>query len=394
MRILLSAYSCAPLRGSEPGVGWAFLKAWLQDSDNEVTLLTRKKNSSDIRKNLSTEQLDRVKFLEHDIPFMLWAKRVLPFGTSLYYILWQLSARKVVLVAHSHEKFNFVHHATFTSDSLPVGVSKLKNTKLVIGPIGGFSRIPYKLYKYLGPQGILEEVLRVFLNGISRRVFLFQQIGNADIVLFSNNASYEFFKKKLRNKSAMIWKSVLIPEKFQSPRFRDGSKLTELRIIGIGRLLPAKGWRLALKALSKLSIEWSIDFYGSGPDIRKLEKMASNLRIQKHIKFKGEANRDELLDLIPEYDVALLPSFRDSVGWAVAESLSAGLPVVALNVGGVGEIFGMYGVEAIDPRSHDLISQISEHIESKPLPNSGIQWNFDRYLQIVREIEKQGETKV
>ena len=46
MRVLLSAFACAPNRGSEPGVGWNWALALAKN--NDVTVLTREENRREI----------------------------------------------------------------------------------------------------------------------------------------------------------------------------------------------------------------------------------------------------------------------------------------------------------------------------------------------------------
>ena len=46
MKVLISAYICAPHRGSEPGAGWNWSLAAAED--NEVWVLTRERNRAAI----------------------------------------------------------------------------------------------------------------------------------------------------------------------------------------------------------------------------------------------------------------------------------------------------------------------------------------------------------
>src|SRR5471030_1032973 len=96
LRILLSAYSCEPGKGSEPEVGWQWARQMARWHD--VTVLTRANNEPAIREGLAREgEIPRLRFVFHDLaaPLLLFLKR--QFGWhDAYYRLWQSSARAVV----------------------------------------------------------------------------------------------------------------------------------------------------------------------------------------------------------------------------------------------------------------------------------------------------------
>ena len=113
MKILMSAYSCEPGRGSEPGVGWNIVRAVAQH--HEVWVLTRPDESGDIIK----AELDR-----HPVPNLHFVYFTLPiwgggwrWGESgamqIHYYLWQIQAYFVARQLHQKIGFDAVHHVTF-----------------------------------------------------------------------------------------------------------------------------------------------------------------------------------------------------------------------------------------------------------------------------------------
>src|ERR1700730_15992707 len=95
LRILLSAYSCEPGKGSEPEVGWRW--AWQMARWHDVTVLTRAKNEATIREGLAHKgEMPGLHFVFHDLPEpLLRLKRQLGWHDA-YYLLWQSSARAVI----------------------------------------------------------------------------------------------------------------------------------------------------------------------------------------------------------------------------------------------------------------------------------------------------------
>jgi len=75
---------------------------------------------------------------------------------------------------------------------------------------------------------------------------------------------------------------------------------------------------------------------GDGPDKPRAEQLARTLGVAKHVLFLG--NQEVMEELLPLADVFLLPSSTESFGLVALEAMSAGVPVVASNVGGLPEL--------------------------------------------------------
>jgi N-acetyl-alpha-D-glucosaminyl L-malate synthase BshA len=75
---------------------------------------------------------------------------------------------------------------------------------------------------------------------------------------------------------------------------------------------------------------------GDGPEKANAEALCRRLRVERHAIFLG--NQDLMEELLPMADVFLLPSRQESFGLAALEAMSAGVPVVASNIGGLPEL--------------------------------------------------------
>jgi len=75
---------------------------------------------------------------------------------------------------------------------------------------------------------------------------------------------------------------------------------------------------------------------GDGPEKPRAEQLARTLGVAKHVLFLG--NQEVMEELLPLADVFLLPSSTESFGLVALEAMSAGVPVVASNVGGLPEL--------------------------------------------------------
>jgi glycosyltransferase involved in cell wall biosynthesis len=113
------------------------------------------------------------------------------------------------------------------------------------------------------------------------------------------------------------------------------------RAVFLGRLVALKGPRLAIAALARPSAAaWSLDLYGEGPEHMSLRRFAARLGVTHRVNFKGHRPRREAMVALSSADALLLPSMHDQAGWAVAEALSLGCPVVCLDRGGPAVLVG------------------------------------------------------
>jgi glycosyltransferase involved in cell wall biosynthesis len=83
---------------------------------------------------------------------------------------------------------------------------------------------------------------------------------------------------------------------------------------------------------------------GDGPERGKLEHLVKELNLQQNVKFLGL--RRDVPRLLKAADLFLLTSISEGIPLTLIEAMAAGLPIVATNVGGVGEVVenGVTGV--------------------------------------------------
>lgn len=114
----------------------------------------------------------------------------------------------------------------------------------------------------------------------------------------------------------------------------------EVVLLTLSSLVPRKGVDVLLDALATLDegdraprpMLWVA---GDGPERAALEERAERLGLQRGVRFLGR--RDDAPDLLAACDVFVLPSRREGLGVAALEAMAVGRPVVASNVGGLGE---------------------------------------------------------
>lgn len=106
-------------------------------------------------------------------------------------------------------------------------------------------------------------------------------------------------------------------------------------VIGtVARLHPVKNQHLLLHAFAKLcadGMDSRLMFVGDGPLRRNLQELAHLLQVNEKVIFLG--NRSDIAELLAAMDIFVLCSFTEGVPLTILEAMSAGLPVIATNVG-------------------------------------------------------------
>ncbi len=115
----------------------------------------------------------------------------------------------------------------------------------------------------------------------------------------------------------------------------------ELTAISVGRLDPEKNPLLladALQALRARDPRWRLEIYGEGSDAERLAERILQLGLGEHAELRGYLPVDQgLMDAYRRSHALLHVSWTEGVPQVLFEAFAAGLPVVATDVGGVGE---------------------------------------------------------
>lgn len=109
--------------------------------------------------------------------------------------------------------------------------------------------------------------------------------------------------------------------------------------LSIGRLVPQKDFPTMLQAFSSVvqrRLLARLIIVGDGPLKLQIEHLAQQLGISRHVVLLGV--RDDVPELMNAADAFVMSSLFEGMPMALLEAHSTGLPVVATNVGGNGEV--------------------------------------------------------
>jgi glycosyltransferase involved in cell wall biosynthesis len=345
IRILVFAYACDPLAGSEPGVGWNW--TLMLSQLGETWVITRKNNQVSIEEALADlPERPPLRFEFVDLPtWMRFWKRGRR-GLYVYYTLWQFAAILRARRLKREASFDLVWHLTLANAWAGSGAA-LVGKPFIYGPVGGGVEPPWRLVTSLGLRGALFEVIRSvarfavrYVNPLARASWR-----RADLILVQNPETRAWFPKRYRHKCEVFPNPVLpvFPPREHRPESAHGPTA-----LFAGRLVPWKGVALAIRAISLLP-KWRFLIFGAGSDEARLKRLARRWRSEGRVEFRGQVPRSEILEMLRsgQVDAFLFPSLHDDGPWAVAEALSCGVPVVCLRRGGP----SVLGGSAVQPSS-------------------------------------------
>jgi glycosyltransferase involved in cell wall biosynthesis len=161
-------------------------------------------------------------------------------------------------------------------------------------------------------------------------------------------------------------------------RLRSSLGFSRPTLVGAGRLVPIKGYDVALAALACIPPTSRPDLVlaGDGPEKDRLARQAaaSGVRLQ----LPGLLAQQALADLMTAADLFVhpcrtLPSGRsEGMPLVVREALACGLPVVASASGGLRELEGTAGLALVNPDDANALASAIAHVLSRvpPITNS------------------------
>lgn len=138
-------------------------------------------------------------------------------------------------------------------------------------------------------------------------------------------------------------------------------------VLFVGRIVPIKGIDNLLKAMAYLETKKRTHLVIIGGDehsraeMQKLKNLSQSLKIDESVTFLGLVKQEMLPFFYSAADLCVVPSYYESFGLVVLESLACGTPVVATRVGGAENVIqdGETGYVVIDNDPRCLADKIA-----------------------------------
>ncbi len=174
-------------------------------------------------------------------------------------------------------------------------------------------------YTYLGKPGIFGKIVERAMLGLTNNIITVSSKTQKDL-------------KKIKKSE----ESIIIPNGIDFNHIK-GIKPSNERstIIFAGRLIKEKNVDVLIQSL--VTVKEKIPdiiclIIGNGPELSKLEILASELQLKENIIFKDfMENYDDLIGHMKSSKVLVLPSTREGFGMVVIEANACGIPVVTVD---------------------------------------------------------------
>lgn len=239
--------------------------------------------------------------------------------------------------------------------SVPTGILKY----------GIHNKIPYVVsLRGLDIPGFRNDKYTI-LSKLTRRIN-FEVVKSAAAVTSLSKSAGKYFKKFAPDIKLDIIPNAVEYELYQN-KVNYGMKIS--KFVAVSRLTGFKNIDVLIKAFVQIHVSYptvSLDIYGEGREKENLETLIADRQAEGYIKLKGYANREQLVNVLPQYDVFSLVSVGDSFGIAYIEAMSAGLPIICARAGGPQEIVvdGETGVFAEPNDLQDTVRVIKYCIDN------------------------------
>lgn len=362
MKILLSAYSCEPGKGSERGVGWNVAREVAKH--HEVWVLTRPDESREaIEAELQRNPIPNLHFIYFTLPF--W-KDSLRWGQSgamqLHYYLWQIQAYFVARKLHKDIEFDVAHHVTFVRYSSPSFLCLLP-IPFVWGPVGGGESAPAAFWSDFSIKNKIYETLRGAWRFIGECDPFTRMTARRSAIAYAATEDTAQRLKILGVSHLEIFPAIgLLTHEVEQLGQCTPVQNNPTRFISIGRMLHWKGFYLGLHAFAQANLPdaeyWML---GDGPELPNLQALALELGIGEQVKFFGELSRDQVLTKIGQCSVLVHPSLHDSGAGVCLEAMAARRPVICLDLGGPAQqVTDNTGIKVTAINSEQTIKEMAQ----------------------------------
>ena len=332
LKILVSAYACSPNRGSEPGMGWNFVKG-ISRFHEVHAIVEQEKWEEDIKKYIS-ENKEETKNLHFYFIRKKRARKLRKIWPPSYYYFyrqWQKKAYKLAVELHKKEKFDLVHQLNMVGFREPGYLWKM-DIPFVWGPIGGLDNSPWSFLPSLGFRGMIFYTGRNLINLWQRnfRIRPRKAANRPNSKLIAATPSNAQFIKKLWNRDSTIITEVG-REAIENVHLALRAKNEPLRIIFSGLHTPGKNLPLLLKALKNVTFPFELHILGHGEMTKNWKQLAIKNGISSSCKWYGWLEKEKAIEVMQQNHVLCITSISDLTSTVTLEALSCGLPIVCLD---------------------------------------------------------------
>lgn len=345
-RILISAYTVSPVRGSEPGMAWK----WIIELSKyyEIILVTSGEYLEELKLGLLSHSAANIEVVYVSMP-KLGQRLGKTQGKWLFYVFykyWQFKVYNRVKIILKTENFSLLHQLNMTGFREP-GFLHRFSVPSVWGPIGGMNTYPLIMERRL-TWDWFKIFIKNWLIRLQLRYDPFVRIaftGFSEVVISNQSAAdtligYYDLKPSIINENGLSSFSVI----------NRVLQATVIRVLWVGKDLWTKRLDIALTIMNSIDTKGvEVEFHVVGIDSNVAASLNSNVTFVNH----GILGRNELELLFKSCHINLFTSLSEGTPAVVLEGIHHGLWTICFDVCGQGDIIKSSFGDKIVPTAYE-----------------------------------------
>ena len=158
-----------------------------------------------------------------------------------------------------------------------------------------------------------------------------KSVSKLDYLVLVSQSLKDYYQEELKYHTC---KCIYIPNVIEEIP-KKSAKLTNKRIVSVGRLSKEKGFLDLLKVFEKViekDPEMKLDIIGDGPCKQELEEyMNQNEVLKKNVILHGFQNKEYISSILLDSSIYVMTSYTESFGIVLIEAMSHGVPCIAFD---------------------------------------------------------------
>ena len=153
---------------------------------------------------------------------------------------------------------------------------------------------------------------------------------NLDTLVLVSDTLRNYYKKKMKQLDIKC-RCVFIPNMLDDIP-KTTSKLSEKRIISVGRVSKEKGYVDLIeifKEFNKLNPDWRLDIVGDGSERNKVVDRIYQYNLTNNVTVHGYLKKKEINELLKKSSLYVMTSYTESFGIVLIEAMAHGIPCLA-----------------------------------------------------------------
>lgn len=170
-----------------------------------------------------------------------------------------------------------------------------------------------------------------------KRVFISYSYKKRKVIpiAISNQIKESFVQKYKKTKvtPSIIWNGIDVNKILFKECYEINSPI---KLVNVGNFKEAKNHKDLIPAFANLYAKnpnFELHLIGTGPLQPNLVALVDSLNINENVIFHGQ--RSDVQQILKEFDIFILVSLWEGMPISIIEAMSAGLPIVSTNVGGI-----------------------------------------------------------